>query len=285
MDDKLLLAAFHNGVNSNLFIHKLYEQEPQTMVELVHSAQNFMNVKYAIIAKKRKRAKRMEADPLRHSDQGPHPKKGHMGEKKDRDNKKPGSSAQNQQYTPLNMPLEQVLMQIKDDPSLKWSEKMKGDPNKCNRNKYCRFHRNHGHNMDDCFDLKQQIENLIRKGKLRNFLGQEHKNEKLKGKVEESSRPPLGEIKFIIRGSSTGQSSKSRKSYLKIVQNVQLSGRSPRMKTTNKQAITFTNEDAKKVQHPHDNAIVIISLIADYTTRRVLVDNGSSTYILYYPAF
>ena len=28
MDDKLLLAAFHNGVNSCLFIHKLYEKEP-----------------------------------------------------------------------------------------------------------------------------------------------------------------------------------------------------------------------------------------------------------------
>jgi len=56
MDDKLLLAAFHNGVSSYLFIHKLYDQEPQTMVELVHSAQNFMNAEDAIIAKKRKRA-------------------------------------------------------------------------------------------------------------------------------------------------------------------------------------------------------------------------------------
>ena len=28
MDDKLLLAAFHNGVHSNLFIHKLYDQKP-----------------------------------------------------------------------------------------------------------------------------------------------------------------------------------------------------------------------------------------------------------------
>ena len=44
MDDKLLLATFHNGVHSNLFIHKLYEQEPQTIAKLVHSAQNFMNV-------------------------------------------------------------------------------------------------------------------------------------------------------------------------------------------------------------------------------------------------
>ena len=38
VDDKLLLAAFHNGVNSDLFIHKLYEKEPQSMAELVHSA-------------------------------------------------------------------------------------------------------------------------------------------------------------------------------------------------------------------------------------------------------
>ena len=45
VDDKLLLTAFHNGVNSDLFIHKLYEKQPQSMAELIHSAQNFMNAK------------------------------------------------------------------------------------------------------------------------------------------------------------------------------------------------------------------------------------------------
>nr|XP_023892165.1 uncharacterized protein LOC112004167 [Quercus suber] len=135
MDDKLLLATFHNGINSDLFIHKLYEQEPQTMAELIHSAQNFMNEEDAIIAKKRKR---MEANAQRHPEQGPRPKKGRTEDRKDRDNKK-------------------------------------------------------------------QIENLIRQGKLRNFLGQDHKDEKLKGKVEESSRPPLGEIRVIIGGSTANK--------------------------------------------------------------------------------
>ena len=50
-------------------------------------------------------------------------------------------------------------------------------------------------------------------------------------------------------------------------------------------AITFKNADAERVHHPYDVAIVITLFIADYTTRRVLVDNGSSTDILYYPAF
>ena len=162
---------------------------------------------------------------------------------------------------------------------------MKGDPNKRNRNKYCRFHRDHGHDTYECFDLKQQIENLIRQRKLKNFLGRDHKDEKLKGKMEESSQPPLREIRVIIGGSSTGQSSKSKKAYLKVVQSVQLSRRSLRARSTDKQAITFTDEDAKRIHHPYDDAIVITLLIADYTTRRVLVDNGSSVDILYYPAF
>ena len=106
------------------------------------------------------------------------------------------------------------------------------DERKRNKNKYCRFHRDHRHDTDECFDLKQQIENLIRQGKLRNFLRRDHKDEKFKAKVEESSRPPLGEIRIIIGRSSTCQSSRSRKTYLKIVQNVQLSRQSPKTRTT-----------------------------------------------------
>ena len=56
-------------------------------------------------------------------------------------------------------------MQIKDDPSLKWPERMKGDPSKHNKSKYYRFHRNYGHDTNKCYDLKQQIEILIKQGK------------------------------------------------------------------------------------------------------------------------
>ena len=57
------------------------------------------------------------------------------------------------------------------------------------------------------------------------------------------------------------------------------------MLAMDEQAITFTNEDIERIHHPHDDAIVITLLIADYTTKKVLVDNGSSTDILYYLAF
>ena len=56
MDNRILLAAFYNGVTLDLFIHKLYDHEPQTMAELIHSTQSFMNTEDAIIAKKKKKS-------------------------------------------------------------------------------------------------------------------------------------------------------------------------------------------------------------------------------------
>ena len=49
--------------------------------------------------------------------------------------------------------------------------------------------------------------------------------------------------------------------------------------------IGFSEEDARCLHHPHDNALVVSIRVGDYNTHRVLVDNGSSTDILYYPAF
>ena len=65
-------------------------------------------------------------------------------------------------FTPLTALINQVLMQIKDEGALTFPGKLKGDPNKRSRDKYCRFHRDHDHDTADYYDLKQQIEALIR---------------------------------------------------------------------------------------------------------------------------
>ena len=65
-------------------------------------------------------------------------------------------------FTPLIAPIDQVLMQIKDEGALTFPGKLKGDPNKRSRDKYCRFHRDHDHDTVDYYDLKQQIEALTK---------------------------------------------------------------------------------------------------------------------------
>ena len=125
------------------------------MAELIHSAQSFINVEDTIIAKKKKKIERVENGYVHRPKQGPRPKKAKTGEKRDWDGKKLGSSSRRySNYTSLNTLLDQVLMQIKDDLPLKWPEKMKGDPSKRNKSKYYRFHRDHGYDTDECYDLK-----------------------------------------------------------------------------------------------------------------------------------
>ena len=49
--------------------------------------------------------------------------------------------------------------------------------------------------------------------------------------------------------------------------------------------IEFSEEDARRLHHLHDDAIIVNIRVGDYNTHRVLIDNGSSANILYYPAF
>ena len=90
---------------------------------------------------------------------------------------------------------------------------------------------------------------------------------------------------MIIRGSTSSSSKKARKTYLQMVQNIQLTGYAPKMVQVNNPIIGFTKEDAQQLHHPHDDALVVSIRVGDYNNYRVLVDNGSSTDISYYPAF
>ena len=132
------------------------------MSEVLYRATKYMNVEDALLNREDKPRKRERLEDAR-QDQGR--KKPRTGDRRDERCSKP-SSGRFTSFTPLNAPLDQVLMQIKDEGVLKFPEKLKSDPTKRSRNKYCRFHRDHSHNTADCYDLKQQIEALIKEGKL-----------------------------------------------------------------------------------------------------------------------
>ena len=60
-------------------------------------------------------------------------------------------------FTPLSVPREQLLLQIRDLDLLQKSKEIKTAPNRRDRRKYYRYHRDHSHNTNDCFDLKEEI--------------------------------------------------------------------------------------------------------------------------------
>lgn len=99
------------------------------------------------------------------------------------------------------------------------------------------------------------------------------------------TQSPSWRIRVIVRGNTmAGLTKKVRKTYLHMVQSVQISEWPPKMTRVDSPIISFTTDDARQL-HPHNDALVITLTIANFTTRRVLVDNGSSMDILYYLAF
>ena len=73
-------------------------------------------------------------------------------------------------YTPLAFPIEDIFEFIKEDKLLRWPEKLRAPPHKRNKATWCRFHQDHGHETEQCYALKDEIERLIGQGMLRRFL-------------------------------------------------------------------------------------------------------------------
>ena len=160
-DDKILVAAFTNWLKKGKFLFSLYKNDPKTMSEVLYRATKYMNAEDALLAREERPKKRERQEDRRDE----RVKKARMGDRRDERHPKP-LGGRFTSFTPLTAPIDQVLMQIKDEETLTFPGKLESDPNKRSRDKYYRFYRDHGHDMADCYDLKQQIEALIRQGKL-----------------------------------------------------------------------------------------------------------------------
>ena len=101
---------------------------------------------------------------------------------------------------------------------LKKPEPLKTPFGRKNKNKYCRYHRDYGHDTEDCFELKEEIEALIRRGQLRHFVArpnaptappQPRRNDQA---PPAQNPPPVQDIRTIIgRSGYAGNSNKARK--------------------------------------------------------------------------
>ena len=127
-----------------------YKNDPKTMLKVLYWAIKYMNAEDALLAREEKPRKRERLEDAQ-QDQGQ--KKPRTGDRRDeRRSKPPGGRFTS--FTPLNAPLDQVLVHIKDEGTLTFPGKLKSDPSKRSKNKYCRFLCDHAHDTADCYDLK-----------------------------------------------------------------------------------------------------------------------------------
>ncbi|GAV66514.1 hypothetical protein CFOL_v3_10024, partial [Cephalotus follicularis] len=125
--------------------------------------------------------------------------------------------------------------------------------------KYCIYHHDHGHDTVECRQLKNQIEDLIRKRHLREYVNRDAsqgRGEEAPRQQEEQQQQPRG-IHHSKRLRTGGE----------------------------EEVISFSEADYEGVRLPHDDPVVVTLLVELFTMKRILIDSGSSADILYKHAF
>ncbi|XP_072058051.1 uncharacterized protein [Arachis hypogaea] len=128
------------------------------------------------------------------------------------------------------------------------------------RSEYCEYHKLYGHSTNDCYNMKNEIEKLVREGRLDRYLMERSDHHgKMKQDEEDQRDPPPWSLErhihMISRGFVGGGLTKSsRKRHLKEVYQV----------------------GGKVADVPgHDDLVVITMILVDAHLYRTLVDQES----------
>ncbi|XP_075654777.1 uncharacterized protein LOC142624941 [Castanea sativa] len=217
-DDKVQLTTFKAELKSREFVALLTKNPPKTMTEMLLKAQKYMNAEDALttIMDEEKPGKEGRKEDDRRGQKRERPGRRNSDEDKRKDEKAPRTV----KFTPLIMSVDRILAQIKDEHYLKWPRPLHSSPNVRDKKKYYRFHKDHGHYTEDCRDLKEQIEKLIRKGKLQKYVkkgessrfrdGNKKQCELTPRDEDSTTQPPqnvIEEIKTITGGPFIGDHS------------------------------------------------------------------------------
>ncbi|CAA0825748.1 Unknown protein, partial [Striga hermonthica] len=223
-------------------------------------------------------------------------------------------------FTPLRKDLTELLEAMEQKMSIEgvtWPKTRFTGPTRPRSDIYCRFHRDFGHNTENCRHLKDEIERLIRAGHLKEFVyhdrvkgkgrrrcredseersdrdeegdsgdgrdGRGNKPRKDGDKGGHGGEAPMkrGTIYMISGGPMDGDLNRARKEHARVVKRK----REEVGITTRMSVISFKAEDAEGVVLPHNDALVITAEVAGFDVKRVFIDTGSSVDVMFYDCF
>ncbi|XP_022872296.1 uncharacterized protein LOC111391327 [Olea europaea var. sylvestris] len=257
------VSALTYAIRCEAFKMSLSKIPPQTVTELLSRAEKYINMEETL-------------NPMRH---GPSHEK--VENKKQHDPIKhinweyPWEKCKNEgppgPLTRLNTSKANILMEIKDMKELKCPSRMKSP-----------LTQEIGAN---CQALQREIEALIKRGLLKNYIGHDKclrndRDNRKEPRARSSAQPTAGTINIIIGGiASGGDINSGRKQY--VCQHAHTSKES----RDKFEDITFGSRDLEGVSYPHDDALAVSAILANFEVKWILVDNDSTANILSQEAF
>ncbi|KAL5568104.1 hypothetical protein UlMin_024679 [Ulmus minor] len=173
--------------------------------------------------------------------------------------------------------------------TVKWPWKTNNSDPKRDITKYCEFHGDHSHSTPDCIALCFEVADLLKRGHFQDLLSDKGKNtlaQRESRHDEQPAEPTPERVVNVITGGSevSGISYSAARRHARAVVNPETSlSPTPPSGASNLVLSFIDNEDSTMI-NPHHDALVISLLIANYRIKRILIDNGSSTNVIFLSA-
>ncbi|XP_043701051.1 uncharacterized protein LOC122651641 [Telopea speciosissima] len=180
-----------------------------------------------------------------------------------------------------------------------------------NPNKYYQFHKDIDHDTEDCYQLKREIEELIKVGHLKRYVKgsrEEHGSRRPEDHDRKKAQPKWnsrrakhdegkartekkddgagpsndkGEPIYTILGGPGQESTQKAKANARFIDVTEMPSKRPKSETT----ISFTEPDLEGISLPHDDALVVQVEIIKRPVHRVLIDIGASVDLMSLDAY
>ncbi|XP_057723355.1 uncharacterized protein LOC130939253 [Arachis stenosperma] len=196
-------------------------------------------------------------------------------------------------YTPLTLPIMEVYQQIAEKGILSKPRPLK-DRTGGSKSLYCDYHKGYGHQTQNCFDLRDALEQAIRDDKLSEFSHlireprrrhrdqDEDKTRSTKRRQEpEDKDHGLTVINIVTAKNAAPRSRSAHKKDAKI-----LVVSSATMQSSKKPpSISFGPEDQWFDEAPENPPMVITARVGTGLVKRILVDKGADSNIMFRNVF
>nr|XP_025661248.1 uncharacterized protein LOC112756852 [Arachis hypogaea] len=263
------------------------------MHEIQNVTRDYMNdeeVSQVVATNKRQNGNTQHGNSA--SRQNPPPRENQRDHPRPTNTSRPPRIGKFSNYTPLIAPITEIYHQIADRGIIPKARQLK-ERTGGNKTLYCDYHRGYDHETQDCFDLKDALEQAIRDGKLPKFakIIREPRRVERDRSLEKDGRNPRTQKQLprespeddptIIVNVITGKDipSKSKLTMKKDLKVMAVRNQTPTIAADN--TITFLPEDCQHDTSAEDAPFVISARIGTGLVRRILVDTGADSNILF----
>ncbi|XP_056695218.1 uncharacterized protein [Spinacia oleracea] len=183
--------------------------------------------------------------------------------------------------------------------TVRWPKKSDRPDSTKDMSRWCDFHRDNGHTTEECISLKKEVAYLLKRGHLKDLLSDKGKetynkdsnsqpNPALSG--DRPAPPTFEKVVNVISGGSdicgltSSAAKKINRGESEAVKEGQTEDEIALDKSLAAMIITFNDSDSTDTQQEHHDGLVISLPIGNALIKRILIDNGSSSNVLFLEA-